>query len=62
MSFKPRILLVDDDTTALELMGEVLSEKDYEVDTSSRVDLAVEKLRTPENARENGNGSSPIHR
>ena len=46
MSFKPRILLVDDDTTALELMGEVLSEKDYEVDTSSRVDLAVEKLRT----------------
>jgi len=46
MNFKPRILLVDDDTTALELMGEVLSEKDYEVDTSFRVDMAVEKLRT----------------
>ena len=46
MYFKPRILLVDDDTTALDLMCEILSEKDYEVDTSSYVDEAVEKLKS----------------
>ena len=34
MSAKHKILLVDDDTTALELMHEILSEKDYRVDTS----------------------------
>ena len=46
MNLKPRILLVDDDTTALDLMCEILSEKDYEVDTSSSVDEAVEKLKS----------------
>ncbi len=46
MNHKPRILLVDDDTTALDLMCEILSEKDYEVDTSSSVDEAIEKLKS----------------
>jgi two-component system response regulator HydG len=43
---KPRILLVDDDTTALDLMCDILSEKNYLPDTSSSVDDAVEKLKT----------------
>jgi DNA-binding NtrC family response regulator len=46
MYFKPRILLVDDDTTALDLMREILLEKDYEVGISSSVDGAIEKLRS----------------
>jgi len=46
MNLKPRILLVDDDTTALDLMCEILSEKDYEVHTSSSVDDAVKKLKS----------------
>jgi len=46
MNLKPRILLVDDDTTALGLMCEILSEKDYRVDTSSSVDEAVEGLKS----------------
>ncbi len=41
-----RILLVDDDTTALELLSEVLSEKHYNVDSSSRVDEAIKKLKS----------------
>ena len=43
---KARILLVDDDITALELMCDILSEKNYLPDTSSSVDEAVEKLKT----------------
>ncbi|MBN2551788.1 MAG: response regulator, partial [Spirochaetales bacterium] len=46
MNTNPRILLVDDDTTALDLMREILSEKKYEVDTASSVDGAIEKLRS----------------
>ena len=46
MTLKPRILLVDDDTTALDLMCDILSEKDYEVATSSSVDEAIEKLKS----------------
>jgi DNA-binding NtrC family response regulator len=46
MNLKPRILLVDDDTTALDLMSEILSEKEYEVDTSSSVDEAVRNLKS----------------
>jgi DNA-binding NtrC family response regulator len=43
---KPRILLVDDDTTALDLMCDILSEKNYLPDISASVDAAVEKLKT----------------
>jgi DNA-binding NtrC family response regulator len=46
MSFQPRILLVDDDTTAVELLSEVLAEKRFSVDTACRVDEAVGKLKT----------------
>ncbi len=44
MGKKEKILLVDDDTTALALLSEVLEEKGYEVETSSDVDKAIEKL------------------
>jgi DNA-binding response OmpR family regulator len=46
MNTKARILLVDDDTTALGLMCELLCEKDYEVDASSTVEQAIEKLKS----------------
>jgi DNA-binding NtrC family response regulator len=46
MNLKPRILLVDDDLTALDLMREILQGKDFEVDTSSSVDQAIEKLKS----------------
>ncbi len=41
-----RILLVDDDTTALTLLSEVLTEKGYRVDTSPSVDEAIVKLNS----------------
>ncbi|NOY09211.1 MAG: sigma-54-dependent Fis family transcriptional regulator [Spirochaetes bacterium] len=44
MEKKEKILLVDDDTTALALLSEVLEEKGYEIETSSGVDEAIEKL------------------
>jgi two-component system response regulator AtoC len=43
---KSRILLVDDDTTALELLSDVLSERGYQADIASRVEDAVGKLKT----------------
>jgi len=46
MTLKPRILLVDDDTTALDLMCDILSEKGYDVDISSSVNEAIEKLKS----------------
>ncbi len=45
MEKQSRILLVDDDTTAMDLLSEVLEERDYRVDTSSHVDEAIEKLK-----------------
>ena len=45
MEKQSRILLVDDDTTAMDLLSEVMEERDYRVDTSSHVDEAIEKLK-----------------
>ena len=45
MEKQSRILLVDDDSTAMDLLSEVLEERDYRVDTSSHVDEAIEKLK-----------------
>ncbi len=44
MEKKEKILLVDDDTTALTLLSEVLEEKGYQIETSASVDEAIEKL------------------
>jgi DNA-binding NtrC family response regulator len=42
---KSRILLVDDDTTALELLSDVLSERGYHADIASTVTEALGKLK-----------------
>ncbi len=44
MKKQTRILLVDDDTTAMSLLKDVLDEKGYSVDMAPDVDSAIEKL------------------
>ena len=46
MTDSSRLLLVDDDTTALELMSDLLQGRGYNVDTAASVDEAEELLRT----------------
>ncbi len=44
MSTQGRVLLVDDDETAIELMGNLLTDRGYTVATATTVDAAIQRL------------------
>ncbi len=45
---RPRVLVVDDEPSILELLSRALSSADYEVDTASNGPLALERVNTRE--------------